>query len=330
MRLDVNGALHQSTHALDLTVRNNRGVARPSHYGQYSGGIQDLELAVQPATDEHITRKQRQTEMLGTVSPSVGSSIEWKKHVMAFARKNAGNRLFVLMPCVQSMPLKCGAGILGLQWVPHQTQVAPPCDLHRRSAQTASPQLNLHACAGCTHGPAQAGRLPARHAASAGEWRVGDLESAGKFAPALLLGCTPRPDPGVDPARALIEQALPDPSHRFKFRWAVGLRSNRPLSAKCTEGAAPPAPGHSIPRDSVRTLCVRQPCRSQDEAEEPRFEIIHAHSCPRRQQFQQRWSRVLFRRLTCSNERSPRSQPRNRSPLGPSNCGPLARHALLH
>jgi hypothetical protein len=125
--------------------------------------------------------------MLGTVSPSVGSSIEWKKHVMAFARKNAGNRLFVLMPCVQSMPLKCGAGILGFQWVPHQTQVAPPCDLHRLLMQTASPQSDLQTCAGSTRGPAQAGSLPARRAASAGEWRAGDLESAGKFVPALLL-----------------------------------------------------------------------------------------------------------------------------------------------
>jgi len=85
------------------------------------------------------------------------------------------------------MPLKCGAGILGFQWVPHQTQVAPPCDLHRKSAQTASPQSNLQTGAGSARAPAQVGWLPARRAASAGEWRVGDLESAGKFVLALLL-----------------------------------------------------------------------------------------------------------------------------------------------
>ena len=264
-----------------------------------------MELAVQPPTDEHITRKQRQTEMLGTVSPLVGNSIEWKKHVVAFARKNASNRLLVLMPCVQGMPLKCGAGILSFQWVPHQTHVAPPCDLHRMFAQTASPQSNLQTCADPTRRPAQAGWLPARHAASARECRVGDLESAGKFVPSLLLCGTPGPDPGVDPARASIELALPDSSHRFKHRWVVGLRGDRPLSAHCAGGAAHPAPGHSIPRDSVRTLCLCQPCRNQAEAADTRFAIIHGHSCPRRQQFQQRLSRALFAPLTSSNERSP-------------------------
>lgn len=139
-----------------------------------------------------------------------------------------------------------------------------------------------------------------------------------------------RADPGVDPARALIEQALLSSSHRFKHRWAVGLRGDRLLSAHCAEGAAHPAPGHAIPRDSVPTLRVCQPCRNQAEAVSARFAIIRGHSCLIRQRFQQRWSRALFAPLTSSNERSPRSRPRNRSPLRPSNCGPRAEHALLH
>ena len=254
---------------------------------------------------------------------------------MAFARKNPGNRLLVLMPCVQSMPLKCGAGILGFQWVPHQTQVAPPCDLHRRFAQTASPQTNLQTCAGTTRGPAQAGWLPARRPPSKmadfGE-RVARrrLGVRRKICAGYSFTLNARADSGADPARALIEQALLNLSHRFKHRWSVGLCGDWPLSAHCAEGAAHPAPGHTIPRDSVRAVCVSQPCRNQAEAVDTRFAIIHGHSCPTRQQFQRRWSRVLFAPLTSSNERSPRSRPRNRSPLGPSNCGPLAKHALLH
>jgi len=41
--------------------------------------------------------------------------------------------------------------------------------------------------AGSMRRPAKAGWLPARRAVLAVEWRVGDLASAGKFVPVLLL-----------------------------------------------------------------------------------------------------------------------------------------------
>jgi len=106
---------------------------------------------------------------------------------------------------------------------------------------------------------------------------------------------------------------------------------NRASVAQFIPSIQPPM-GRWTPRRlaALRLLRGRRCAPGPKALHSARFAIIHGHSCPRRQQFLQRWSRALFARLTWSNERSPRSPPRNRSPLRPSNCGPLAKHALLH
>src|SRR6266571_1894711 len=104
--------------------------------------LHNLALAVKSATDEYITRKQRQPELLGSVLPPVGGGVEREKYFMAPARKDPGNWLLVLVASVKCMPLIPDAGILNFRFVLHQTHVAPPCDLHRRFLRITSPRSN--------------------------------------------------------------------------------------------------------------------------------------------------------------------------------------------
>jgi hypothetical protein len=90
-------------------------VAGPSNDREYSRGPQDLELAVKPAMDEHITGKQGQPELLGPVPPAMGDGIEGEKHFMTFIRKNPGDGLLVLVPRIECMPMTPRARILNFR-----------------------------------------------------------------------------------------------------------------------------------------------------------------------------------------------------------------------
>ncbi len=117
----------------------------------------------------------------------------------------------------------------------------------------------------------------------------------------------------------------------------IGPNTDGPLdpagisgSLSMTPRTPRPCPaGYSIstPCASVRLLRTCQSCRSHSEAEEVTRKIIQCRSAPTPRRSPQSPTRILPDSLSCSNERSPRSQSRSRSSVRLSNRDSLAKHA---
>src|SRR5690348_3145291 len=114
MRFHPHATIYYLAHTFYLSVGNNRGMPHRSHNSKYAGCAQDLELALKAAADKHVTREQRQTELLRSILPTVRRVIKRKKHLVPFVHEHGSNRFLVLVARVQRVPRRQSAVSLRL------------------------------------------------------------------------------------------------------------------------------------------------------------------------------------------------------------------------
>ena len=83
-------------------------MACPSHNVAQSRRAEDLDAAVQAASNEYVLGKQWQPELLGTVLPLVLRTDQREKDFVAFACQDFRDRLLMLVPRVEGMPVATG------------------------------------------------------------------------------------------------------------------------------------------------------------------------------------------------------------------------------
>jgi hypothetical protein len=66
-----------------------------------------LELPIHSLADKHVTREQREPELLGTVLPLADGTIQGKIDLVIFIRKRERDGFFVLMARKNSVPVGC-------------------------------------------------------------------------------------------------------------------------------------------------------------------------------------------------------------------------------